>query len=324
MTHSSTFVGIDVSKDRLDVVCHPSQDCFHVPNTPDGIATLIARTQNGHSVYGCEASGGLETNVIVALSEAGLACFCLHPSDVRAFARLKGKRAKTDRLDALAIAEVLPVAARHRAPTTRSRMQSNIRQLATVRRQFGAMVAQLKSLKQMMCGGEMDPVLSDVIDDLAARIQALTRSMKAMIEKDRQSALLSKRIMSVPGAGPVLAAELIGAMPEIGTLSSRQVASLAGLAPHPRQSGKSSRPGRCQGGRGTIRRVLYMAALSAIKARKAPFIATYERLRRNRKPFKVAIVAVMRKLIVTINAIVKAQTTWQKNHPNENHATTVA
>ena len=119
----------------------------------------------------------------------------------------------------------------------------------------------------------------------------------------------------------MLAAQLLATMPELGSLTSRQAASLVGVAPHPRQSGGSNRKGRCQAGRATIRRVLYMATLSALKAKAAPQYPFYERLRANGKPFKVAITAAMRKFIVMLNAMIKNNQDWM---PQPYPASTVA
>ncbi len=99
MTHFDHFAGIDICKDRLDVYCHPGGQTFHVANTPAGIKKLLARLDSGSYAIGCEATGGYEDRLLVALSEAGRPGYCLHPADIRAFTRLKGRRAKTDRLD---------------------------------------------------------------------------------------------------------------------------------------------------------------------------------------------------------------------------------
>ncbi len=135
--------------------------------------------------------------------------------------------------------------------------------------------------------------------------------LKHRIADDPQMAATARCVISVPGAGKVLATQIIASMPELGTISAKQAASLAGVAPHPRQSGATTRPGRCQAGRANVRRCLCMAVLSAIKARLSPLFPTYERLRQNGKPAKVAIVACMRKLITILNAILKQQRGYQ-------------
>ena len=192
----------------------------------------------------------------------------------------------------------------------RTYLQCKIKELATLRRRLNAFHAQLSSLKALMQETDAIEAVEAVIANLEAAIKRLADTITATISEDGQARNRSGLIRSVPGAGKILAAELIASMPELGTLNSKQAASLIGLAPHPRKSGKKTLPSRCQGGRNNIRRILYMAALSAIKAKKEPFIKNYQRLRENGKPFKVAIVAIMRKLIVTINAVVKADKKW--------------
>jgi transposase len=138
--------------------------------------------------------------------------------------------------------------------------------------------------------------------------------MAAAIERHPPLRERARRIQTAPGAGPLLAATLVACMPELGTLSSRQAASLTGVAPHPRQSGASRPRGRCQAGRAPVRAVLYMATLAAIRCKTSSLRAFYQRLRANGKPFKLAIVAAMRKFIVTLNTMLKHQQDWH-HHP---------
>jgi len=311
MTDFRTFVGVDVGKDFLDVHRHPDGLAFRVANSPAGICRLLKRLGAGPYAIGCEATGGYEDRLLLALGQAGRPAWCLHPADVRAFARLQGVRAKSDAIDARLIAEALVVATARRAPTRRTPIQSKIRQMATVRRRLCAAITQLKSLLSSLDDAAARAPLLALLQAHTAALKALGRDLQQAIQGDPASARMARRITTAPGAGPVLAIELIAAMPELGTLSSRQAASLVGVAPHPRQSGKTTRPGRCQAGRSNIRRVLYMATLSAIKARLHPIYPFYKRLRAAGKPFKVAIVAAMRKQIVMLNAMSKNQTDWK-------------
>ena len=134
--------------------------------------------------------------------------------------------------------------------------------------------------------------------------------MAATIDRHPSLRDNARRIQTAPGAGPMLAATLIACMPELGTLTSRQAASLTGVAPHPRQSGTSRARGRCQAGRAPVRAVLYMATLAAIRCKTSSLRAFYERLRANGKPFKLAIVAAMRKFIVMLNTMLKRDQDW--------------
>lgn len=310
MTQFSRFVGIDVSKDRLDVACHPDGESFDVPNTEAGFTSLAQRTAGDGVAYGCEATGGHEKQLLASFTRQGFTIFCLHPSDVRAFARLRGKRAKTDSLDAAAIAEALVAASISRKPTHRTELQNSIREIATLRRRLTAMQTELKSLAASTKASEALDTINAIIETLKKRVKGLEKANKQIIEADAKTSQTVKLIISVPGAGPVLATEIVASMSEIGNLSNKEAASIVGVAPHPRQSGKSRARGRCQGGRSNIRRVLWMAALSQVKIKRGQFYAFYDRLRGNGKPHSVAMVAVMRKMIVTINAVVRNQQPW--------------
>lgn len=316
MTHFKRFVGIDVAKDALDVHCHPDGLAFRVTNSADGVRALLARIGDAPDcAFGCEASGGYENTLLIGLGEAGRPVWCLHPNDVRAFARLKGKRAKTDVLDAQAIAEVLAVAVATRQPLARSRRQSRLKELLTARRALLTGIVALKSLLAQFADEDVRALLEDSLRHQQALLRGLGKTIEQTIRADRDAAAAERRIRSAPGAGPVLAAELLTNMPELGRLSGRQAASLAGLAPHPCQSGRSNPKGHCQAGRAGIRRVLYMATLSALRAKNAVLLPFYERLRAAGKPFKVAITATMRKFIVILNAMLKNERDWQPPAP---------
>lgn len=306
MAQIQPYVGIDISKDRLDIHIHPTGEAFSLTYDRAGLQALLRRPELTRAVIGCEATGGYEERLLVALSEAGRPALCLHPADIRAFARLKGRRAKTDRLDARAIAEALPIAATSRAPLWRTKEQSELRELLTIRHTLVAATQVLKGHLARMSARSARAVLTAMLAAHQRHIKTLERTIAERLSADRKA----HRIRTAPGAGPVLAAEIIAFMPELGTLSSRQAASLTGVAPHPRQSGRSNRKGRCQAGRARVRRVLYMAIISIIKARLAPLYPFYKRLREAGKPAKVAIVAAMRKFIVMLNAMLKTQTDW--------------
>jgi transposase len=146
---------------------------------------------------------------------------------------------------------------------------------------------------------------------LKMSIARLDKQIAAAIQADPVQAQRHARLISAPGAGPVLAATVMAELPELGQVSAKQIAALAGVAPFDRRSGMSNRGGRCKGGRGQVRSVLYMAALSAVRARKEPFADFYKRLIQAGKPPKIALVAVMRKLIVTLNSMERDQSAWR-------------
>jgi transposase len=316
MTHFQRFVGIDVAKDKLDIHCLPDGLAFQVANTAGGFQELLAQlAADPTCAIACEASGGYEGALLVALADVGQPVWCLHPSDVRAFARIKGKRAKTDALDARAIAEVLAVAVTTRKPTRRTRQQSQLKDMLTARRALMASIITLKSLLAQLTDQTVRSLLEQNLGHNQQLLKQLAKAIQQTIHSNPDTAATERRIRSAPGAGPILAAELLTNMPELGSLTNRQAASLAGLAPHPRQSGTSNQNGHCQAGRGTVRRALYMATLAALRAKNPSLYPFYQRLRANGKPFKLAITAAMRKFIVILNTMIKNQADWHQPHP---------
>ena len=306
MAQIQVFVGIDVSKDRLDIHVRPGGEFFSLSNDAAGFRSLLGRSDLAGAVIGCEATGGYEDALLVALSEAGRPGYCLHPADIRAFARLQGRRGKTDRLDARTIADALPHVLETRKPLVRTEKDSKLRELLTVRRALLTAQIEIRShLSRMRCRESLS-VLNQMHDLHKRRIAELERAIAKLTCDDPRGI----RLRTAPGVGPQLAAGILAFLPEIGTLSSRRIASLVGVAPHPRQSGETTRPGRCQAGRAIVRRTLYMATLSVIKTGKGVIHGFYKRLRENGKPFKVAMVAAMRKLIVTLNAMIREEADW--------------
>lgn len=312
MPEATQFVGIDVAMAKLDVHIDPGGEAFAVANTAAGVAQLSRRLPSG-AVVALEASGGYERVVAEGLAAAGFAVFCLHPADVRAFARLQGKRAKTDRIDARLIARAARVAATSRKPRRADPASADLKEMAACRRLLLNQLAALKGQVTRLATASMGAILAAQIATLDAAIRRIDGTMAAAIARDPRLRERARRLRTAPGAGPILAATLIAHLPEIGTLSGRQAASLSGVAPHPRQSGSSRARGRCQGGRARLRAVLYMATLAAIRSKTSPLGTAYRRLRANGKPFKLAMVAAMRKFIVMLNAMIKHSQDWKPN-----------
>jgi transposase len=312
MTRISVFVGVDVSKDRLDVQVRGGAS-FSVENGAAGLKLLVKRVRAlGDAAVGLEASGGYETPALKALSRAKLTAYRLDPAQVRAFARGLGRRAKTDAIDAEMIARCLQAVIDDIEPYRCDAAAERVAALAGFRRKLVGEVTGLKSYADRVAEPLVARMVKAQLAALKLAVLRLDKEIRAAVAQDPAMAQRNAQLVSAPGVGPVLAFTLIAELPELGRLSSRQVAALAGVAPFDRQSGRTIRPGRCQGGRRSVRNVLYMAALSAIRARKAPFCDLYQRLRANGKPAKLAIVAVMRKLIVTLNAMLRDNTCWAR------------
>ena len=309
MLAQSHFVGIDVSKERLDVHIHPAGEAFSTPNSPAGLKTLKRRLRQIQAeAIGLEASGGYERQAADELAAAGFRVHVLEPSQVRALARAFRTRAKTDAIDAAMIARYLAIAGDTLVPHQPHPARERIKDLEHYRRRLQEEDKALKSLLDTT----REPTVRRLIARRRAAILAETRKLaaeiKAQIAADPGLARLAARLMGIAGVGPVFTATLIANLKELGQTSAKKLASLVGLAPHPRQSGKTTLSGRCGGGRKQVRDVAYMATLSAIKARMPHLYPFYKRLREAGKPFKVALIAAMRKFLTILNAIVRDDT----------------
>jgi transposase len=303
-------VGIDVSKDRLDVHVHPSGEAFSVGRNAEGLDSLIARIAPlGIQAVAVEATGGFETVVAASLSGAGLPVIVVNPAQVRAFAQALGKRAKTDPIDAAVIARFVEATkpAIRPLPDEETRL---LAELVTRRRQIIQMlVAERQRERQLpmrhlkKSAARVVKVLEKELNLLDADIDDSVRGSPVWREKE-------DLLQSVPGVGPVVARSLLAELPELGTLTRREVASLAGLAPWTRQSGKWRGKSFTGGGRTGVRAALFMAAM--VGARHNPHLkAFHQRLIAAGKPKLVALVAVARKLLTILNAILRDKTPWQ-------------
>lgn len=308
-----TFVGIDVGKTQLEIAVTPSGAHWQSETTASALralATRLARLQPQLIVL--EATGGYEVPVLGALALAELPVSLVAPSRVRAFAQAAGQLAKTDRLDAAVLARY--AAQLQPAPTPRpDEAQRALMLLVARRRQVDDMlVAERQRLDQQALFPH-SPVRADLeatIRFLEGSRTALDRQLRDHVAAHPQWTEPLALLRSVPGVGPITAYTLLAYLPELGTLSRRQVAALVGVAPVAAESGAWRGRRRIRGGRAVIRHVLYMAALTA--ARCHPVLkAHYEQLRARGKEPKVALVACMRRLLVLLNSILKTRTPWR-------------
>lgn len=295
--------GLDISKTTLDF--HLQGRALRFPHDPSGCAALLACLQKAgtpvHVV--CEATGGWERPVVAALHAAGQAVSIVNPRQVRDFARGRGRRAKTDRIDAQMLAE-FGAANTPAATPAPSEEQAALTAWVTRREQIQAMLvaerarqipglpaAVLKHLKASIA--RLDKELAKVTARLAELIAA-TAEMKAK----------AGRLRLIKGVGPGTVATLLGHLPELGTLEGGAIAALAGLAPFNDDSGPRRGQRRIAGGRASVRSALYMAAFNAVRYNPVlkPF---YDRLRAAGKPFKVALIASARKLLTTLNTLLQ-------------------
>jgi transposase len=305
MNITSSFVGIDVAKKTLEVFCAELPLPAQVPNTPEGIATVChaLRAHADQALVVCEATGGLEAPVVAALHAAGVRLCVLNPRRARDFARALGKLAKTDRIDARLLAEYgrclqpeatpPPEPARQELATWVNRREELValRTAERNRLEASAWPALRASLQRVLKALERE----------IARVEAL---IKACVERHADLARPCAVLQSVAGIGPVCATTLVATVPELGTLGDAQIAHLLGVAPLNCDSGQWRGKRRIYGGRRLGRRVLFMAGVTAARCNPvlAPF---YQRLRERGKPAKVALVAVMRKLLLYLNRLLR-------------------
>lgn len=302
-------VGIDVSKDRLDVAVRPTGEAFVVERTGAGLEALVGRLAGlAPQVVALEATGGFETVVTAALAAAGLPVAVVNPAQVRAFATAIGQRAKTDPIDARLIAHF----AEATRPEVRPLPDAETRLLADLvqrRRQIVEMIgAESQRLKRAPARlrksiNRLLKALQKELTSVDGDIDGAVRASPAWREKE-------DLLTTVPGIGRTIARTLIAEMPELGRLDRKQVAALAGLAPFTRQSGQWRGKSFIGGGRVGVRAALFMGAMVA-KRCNPQLKAFFDRLVATGKPKLVALIAVARKLITILNAILRDQKPWQ-------------
>jgi len=310
MDEGAVIVGIDVSKDRLDVHVQPGGEAFAVSRDGEGLALLVERLGPLRpSLIAVEATGGFEMTTAAAVAAAGLPLVVVNPAQVRAFAQALGRRAKTDPIDAEVIARFAQAVKPEVRPLP-SDAEQLLADLITRRRQIVQMIGAEKQREKRAIQprlrrsiGRLVAALQKELTDLDGQIDDEIRSTPAWREKE-------DLLRSVPGVGPVVSRTLIAELPELGRLDRRQIAALAGLAPWTRQSGKWKGKSFIGGGRTAVRSALFMAALVA--ARHNPELkAFHQRLVAAGKPKLVAITATARKLLTILNAMVRTNSRWR-------------
>lgn len=311
-TSASIPVGIDVAKDTLEVAVGLEEAARSLSNDAEGIETLLGQLSGRQvSLVVMEATGGLESAVACALQAAGHAVVIINPRQARDFARAMGQLAKTDRIDAHILAQLGGVIERH------PRRERFIKPLPTAEQQaLAALVSRRRQLIVMLVAERNRLALAHprTRNSINAIIKVLAQEL-ARINKDmdghtrKHFADLSALLDSAKGVGKATISSLIAEVPELGTLSGRQISALIGVAPLNRDSGLMRGRRTIFGGRASVRRALYMATLVAV--RHNPVIkAFYDRLVAANKPKKLALVACMRKLLTILNAMVKAHKPW--------------
>ena len=310
----AVVVGIDVSKDWLDVFLHPLGDGFRVRNDPIGISQLKARCLAiSAELVVMEATGRYHRTAHAFLHEAGIQVAVINPYRTRRFADVLGRLAKTDEIDAEVLAQFAAVM--KPAPTVPpSRTMAQITEITVARRQV---VDERLALESQRAQASLD-LVKDQLDDRIALCRRQCKVLEAeLLAVIRREPLVARRyaiLTSIPGIGPTTAATLLSEMKELGSANSAEVAALAGVAPMNRDSGAMRGRKMIRSGRIVARNTLYMAAVVAVRW-NPDLAAFYGRLRQAGKPFKVAITAAMRKLLVLANTLLRENRNWSPTPP---------
>lgn len=302
------FIGIDVSKKKLDVAARPTGEFMSFSNNDDGISCVVDFVKSFFpTLIVLEATGGLETATVGMLADKGLPVVVINPRQVRDFAKATGKLAKTDEIDAHLIAR-FGEAVRPELRLLKDQDAQKLAALITRRRQIVGMITAEKN--------RLHAAPKWTSKDIQTNISWLEKCLKK-VDKDLQNLLKKSPVWrekdeilrSNPGVGPVLSMTLLSGLPELGTLNRKEIAALVGVAPLNRDSGLFRGKRMIWGGRANIRSVLYMSVICAMRFNPA-IKKFYERLRLAGKLHKVAITACMRKLLVILNTMIKNHTCW--------------
>lgn len=308
MTQETTWVGIDVCKDSLDVYLLPQGLTLQQPNTEVGVQALIEQLQSVYpTLVVAESTGGLERLLVLQLQAASIPVAIANPRKVKGFAVAIGK-AKTDKLDA----QVLARFAQSVQPKPQTRIAPEAQQLSDLVRRRQQLVEMQVAEKNRLTRATkwVQPDIEAHIEQMQQRIDSLNQQIQALAKQQAQWQRKDVILQSVKGIGKVTSALCLSELPELGTLSQKQIARLVGVAPINHDSGKHKGKRMIAGGRTAVRCGFYMATLVA--TRHNPVIrAFYQRLLTNGKLKKVALVACMRKLLVILNAMIRDNKTWQ-------------
>lgn len=306
------FLGVDVAKDWIDIATHNGGPIHRIANTPQAIEAWIAALDRGQiGLIAFEPTGGYERVLRRCLHQARLPFARVHPNQITAFRTRRGIKAKTDRIDAALLAAFAAEELAIRGVAPMIEANDALREMVARRRQL------ISTLQAERCRAAMAQVpavkqtLVRVIQALEASLDVLEAEIAAHIAADQKLAATARRMRTVRGVGPVTVYTMLGDLPELGRLSGKEIAALVGLAPRNRESGRTHARATTGYGRPGVRCVLFNAARAAI--RWNPLMREfYRRLTTiNQRPGKVALTAVMRKLLVTLNAIVRDQQDWK-------------
>lgn len=309
MTEVARFVGIDISSRRLDIAVFPDGEARKVAYTDAGVADLLTWLGTSGPVVSvsCEATGGLERQLVESLTRAGHPTRVLNPERVRCLARA-GNGAKTDRLDAAMIARFASVFSGPVVVLDATRTM--LSELLRLRQLQVEHLTAVRNASRGLSGAEARRLVARQLVGLRTEVAALTQAIAELIGADAGLRRRQAVLTSMPGVGPVTSAALLAWLPELGVAEDRQIAALVGVAPYADESGERLGKRHIRGGRMALRNVLYMAALVAV--RHNPVLRAYaERLRAAGKAAKVALIAVVHKMLRILGAMVRQDRMWK-------------
>ncbi len=312
-TGRKVFIGVDVSKEQLDVAIWPTEETWKTTQAPEDVDALARRIKKlKPALVVLESTGGLEMPLAAALSELNVPVAIVNPRQVRDFAKATGKLAKTDRIDALIMARFAQAVCPEARPIPDAKRQE-LKAILARRRQLIEMITMEKNRLHSTKVVRVRSSIDQVIASLKKQLREINGDLDQAIKASEAWCVKDDLLKSVPAVGPVLTSTLIIDLPELGCLNRKEIAALVGVAPLNRDRGKFKGTRRIWGGRAAVRTALYMGALVA--ARHNPVIkAYYQRLLAMGKPQKVALTACMRKLLLILNVMVRDDTRWRQNN----------
>jgi transposase len=305
--------GVDVGQQYLDLGFFPAAKPLRVANTEEGVARIVALLrEKGVGKVAIEAIGSYARKLVCALVEAQFLVFVVNPRRIKAFRDAEGLIAKTDRLDAALIARFAHKMSHDLRPLPDAELMI-LKALSTRRRQLTELIAMEKTRLKQAADAIVIESCRDLIAILETKCDAIEKELTRRIEVDPRMARKRAILRSIPGVGPRISTLIAVEMPELGTIDRKAAASLAGLAPHPSQSGLSKGRNAIAGGRPCVRAAFYMAALVAART-NTKFKELYKGMRAAGKPAKVALVAIARRLVALANALLRDDITFEKSN----------
>jgi transposase len=305
ITVSKIYVGVDISKDNLDICIEPLGKSFRIANSQEAIEKFIKKLPD-HEVIkiACESTGGYEKLLDQILSKHDINLWIVDPRRIKGFIVSKNCKSKTDKIDALKIAQFVMQNCEDCKQIKRSEQEQKLRALVDRKQDLTVMLAAEKTRLKHPSHALSIKSIEKIMEYLDNEIKSIDKQIKEQVELNVDLKSKLDLLVSIPGIGQATAAVLLSSLPELGKIGNHQIASLIGVAPYTRESGNFKGKSFVSGGRAIPRKALYMCALTTIKYH-LPLKAFYDRLISNKKPFKVAMVAVMRKFIIIANVILR-------------------